>query len=471
MQYPGGRVTTLVSVGDSVKEGMLLGSGENSNSSNVHATVPGKVVRIVDWKDSEGNHNEAVVIRMEGSFRYLGKKEENFMNGGMNHSDLIRILTEYGIVEMEGSGRPVADMLLEFSNAEKPVDGSSSGSSADSSTLVVRCVFDDPWLAADYVLCRERLQAVVEGSFIIARLGGKIERVIFAVSQREAAMGDKILAESALYNIPSSVVITGSRYPQRNRRELELVLRSYEKKEEIHLGNLLILGPATLAAVHDAAKYHRPILDRYVAVGGSAVREPRVMRVRIGKRLGDLFEECGGFTDIPSRIATGSPLSGKTVLNLDEPVTKTSYAVFAMLKAQIGNNQKLDCISCGECRGVCPVGLDPEELYKRIIMFHSAMNKGASECHGCGCCDVVCPSRLPLSDVIMGKHSPAEEQLPQREPLPQREAFVPRDTAHSEPLPSKELPPKEPLPPKESLSSKDTLSSKKPSSQKEILGF
>jgi electron transport complex protein RnfC len=275
--------------------------------------------------------------------------------------------------------------------------------------LVVRCVFDDPWLAADYVLCKERLRDVVEGCFIIAR-AEKIKRVIFAVSHREWKIGEAMCAEAAhaetvQYGIPSTLVLTGSKYPQRNRRELELVLQNYGKKENVELGTLLILGPATLAAVYDAVKYRRPILDRYIAVGGSAVRKPQVMRARIGKRLGELFNECGGFIANPSRIALGSPLSGKTVATLNEPVSKTSFAVFAMLKAQAGDYLQRNCISCGECRNVCPVGLDPEERYKRI----SNLGDGAEQnCHGCGCCEVVCPSRLPLSDVIMGKK--AEEQ-------------------------------------------------------------
>ena len=144
-----------------------------------------------------------------------------------------------------------------------------------------------------------------------------------------------------------------------------------------------------------------PILDRYVAVGGSAVRKPQVMRVRIGKRIVDLFEECGGFVGMPCRIATGSPLSGRAVFDLNEPVTKTSYAVFAMLKSQAGDYPKRNCISCGECRRVCPVGLDPEEMYKQIMIGTDGLC--SQECHGCGCCEVVCPSRLPLSDVIAGK--------------------------------------------------------------------
>jgi len=388
VQYPGGRVSATVSVGDSVKEGMLIGRGRSPDLANVHATVPGKVVRNVEWKDSEGRHNEGFVIRMEGSFERLGKKEEKFPHDGVSYQDLQRILTDCGIVEMEGSGRPVAEILAELRTAGKP------------QTLVVRCVFDDPWLAADYVLCKERFQAVVEGAFIVAK-SGRIDRVIFAVSGHERDIGEAMLSEAALYDIQSSLFLTGSKYPQRNYRELELVLRNYGKKENIDLGTLLVLGPATLAAVNDSVKFRRPILERYVAVGGSAVVKPQVMRVRVGKRIGDLFEECGGFTAPPFRIASGSPFSGSAVQSLDEPVTKTSYAVFAMLKSQTGHHTERDCICCGECRRVCPVGLDPEELYKRVITLKQS--PGSIECHGCGCCELVCPSSLPLSDMIMGK--------------------------------------------------------------------
>jgi electron transport complex protein RnfC len=368
---------------------MLIGRGKTPSSVNVHATVPGKVVRSIERLDYEGMRSEALVIRMEGAFERLGKKEKKFPREGMDRQELQQILSDCGIVEMEGSGRPVAETLSALRREGGP------------QTLVVRCVFDDPWLAADYVLCKERFKEVVEGSCIIAKIGGRIERVVFAVSCKEKEIGQAMLAEGSQYDIPMSMVLTGSRYPQRNRRELELVLRNYGRREGIDLGTLLVLGPATLAAVHDAVEYRRPILDRYVAVGGSAVKNPQVMRARIGKRLVDLFEECGGFIDKPCRIAVGSPLSGKTIQDLNEPVTKTSFAVFAMLKAQAGDHPGRDCISCGECRRVCPVGLDPEEVYKRITT--GSRCAAAGECHSCGCCEVVCPSCLPLSDVIAGK--------------------------------------------------------------------
>jgi electron transport complex protein RnfC len=388
IQHTGGRAYPVVSVGDTVKEGMLIGRGQGPGSANVHATVPGRVIHTVSRK--QGGEGDALVIRMEGSFEKLGRREEIFPWESLASFDLQRIISEYGIVEMEGSGQPVADMISSLRVAKEPL------------TLVVRCVFDDPWLAADYVLCRERIKAVAEGSRIMSR-AGRVRQILFAFSHKEKELGEALLAEMGAWEIPSFLVLTGSRYPQRNRRELELVLRNYEKREAQELGALLILGPATLAAVHDAVKLKKPILDRYVAVGGSAVKKPQVMKVRIGTRIGEILAECGGFVNKPKRIATGSPLLGRTVLDLDEPVIKTSYAVFAMLGNQAGGSVERGCISCGECRTVCPVGLDPEELFKQAgTSIRKDGPERAAECHGCGCCEVVCPSRLPLSGVILG---------------------------------------------------------------------
>jgi electron transport complex protein RnfC len=182
-----------------------------------------------------------------------------------------------------------------------------------------------------------------------------------------------------------------------------LALRAYEKHEGILMGSMIILGPATLAAIRDAVKLHKPVLDRYVTVGGSAVKNPQVMRVRIGTRIGDVFAECGGFVEKPQRMATGSPFLGHTVVDLDEPVIKTTYAVFAILGEQAVEKKARNCIGCGECRAVCPVGLDPEELFKRTrrqTEEKAAPSYSVDKCHGCGCCELVCPSRLPLSQLI-----------------------------------------------------------------------
>jgi electron transport complex protein RnfC len=398
-QHPAGPAAPTVSVGDRVREGMLVGRAGKEPSANVHATVPGKVIRMVSWESTDGLVNEAMVIRMEGSFEMLGKQEIPYPWKDLSPFELRRLISDYGIVEMEGEGKPVADLLLDqLGKKDAPI-----------STLVIRCVFDDPWLAADKALCRERLKAVVEGSLIASQAGG-LKRLLFAVSRDESRLGEEFLMEAERADFPASLALVGDRYPQRNRRELELVLRDYEKREGLVLGGFLILGPATLAAIRDAVVLRKPVLDRYVAVGGSAVKNPQVMRVRLGTRIGELFAECGGFVGKPTRIATGSPFQGRPVVELDEPVTKTSYAVFALMEREARAGSGRICISCGECRAVCPVGFDPEELYKQTRMeTGTASHKPSTPadpalpvCHGCGCCELVCPSRLPLSAALTG---------------------------------------------------------------------
>jgi electron transport complex protein RnfC len=340
---------------------------------------------------AEGFANDALVIKLDGSFEKLGRQEETFPWQGLSSFELQRIIAEYGIVEMDGSGRPVSDMFHSLRNAKEPV------------SLVVRCIFDDPWLAADYVLLRERLDAVAEGCQIAAQ-AGRINQIVLVFSRKEKKLAQELMEKLVKTELFVNLVLVGTRFPQGNHRELELVLRRFSLKEGVNLGTIFALGPATLAAIHDAVKLKKPILSRYVAVGGSAIKNPQVMKVQIGTRIGEIFAECGGFVDKPRHFGSGSPLMGRVVVDLDEPVIKTSYAVFAFLSGQIGGSSRCRCIGCGDCRTVCPVGLDPEVLYKYTLSpggSGETRTGRAAECHGCGCCEVVCPSRLPLSTSII----------------------------------------------------------------------
>jgi electron transport complex protein RnfC len=255
----------------------------------------------------------------------------------------------------------------------------------------------------------------------------KAQRVIVAVSQKDKHIAD--LLEEQLKKKLDDVrtVLVSNRYPQRNGRELELSLRSFEAGHSLALGALFMSAPVTLAAVFDAVKYHKPVLDRFVAVGGSAVREPKVVCARLGSRIRDVFDECGGLTEDTAQVAFGSPILGRAAYSLDEPITKTTYAVYASAKsndfpgagyrakitptsgtANFMSGHTCNCIGCGECREICPLGLDPETLYKQILGSEAAGAAGdaafleqAQLCHGCGCCEVICPSRLPLGTAII----------------------------------------------------------------------
>ena len=68
------KVYPVVSVGEQVREGMLIGKAAGAGTVNVHATVPGRIVRKVTWKDRENIDNDALIIKMEGALKNWGKK-------------------------------------------------------------------------------------------------------------------------------------------------------------------------------------------------------------------------------------------------------------------------------------------------------------------------------------------------------------------------------------------------------------
>ncbi|MFZ5367992.1 MAG: SLBB domain-containing protein [Spirochaetota bacterium] len=388
-QHPGAEAVPLVDIGSSVQEGMLIGRGHGTGSANIHASIPGKVLKILSWKLADGRTTQGILVRLEGAFDKLGKKKDNYHWQGLSSFDLLRIFSEKGLVEMEAPGRPLVEIIRDATNQSKTV------------SLVVRLIFDDPWLVADYVLAQERIDEILIGASITAK-ASSANHIIFAVSDQELELAERITQRAAELGIQIKTIITGSRYPQRNSRELKTVLQHYQKNESLDLGAFCICGPATLAAVYDAVVQNKAILERYVAVGGGSIKHPQVLRVRIGTRIGDLISQCGGFLVQPKKIATGSPLKGMVVHDLDEPVTKTTIAIVALTEEQIGGETIHDCTNCGECRAVCPVGLDPEYLYKLALLERDseALIHKANTCHGCGCCEVVCPSRLPLSSTI-----------------------------------------------------------------------
>jgi len=159
---------------------------------------------------------------------------------------------------------------------------------------------------------------------------------------------------------------------------------------------------ATLFAVYEAVVAERPLIERFVTVTGSAVRMPGVLKVRVGTRIADLFEECGGLVEQPGKVVLGGPMRGVSVASLDFPVTKGVSGVMAFTKAEARVGPELPCIHCGACVEACPWGLVPTRLHKLIEQGNiaTALAEDLSSCTECGCCAFACPSKIPLVDSL-----------------------------------------------------------------------
>ena len=91
--------------------------------------------------------------------------------------------------------------------------------------------------------------------------------------------------------------------------------------------------------------------------------------------------------------------------NKTVPVIKGTSGIL-FLSREIDSIQRENCISCGACVDVCPMGLLPLyfEKYYSDGKIKKLLRLNIDSCIECGACEYACPSRVPLiSSIKNGK--------------------------------------------------------------------
>ncbi|GAG23101.1 unnamed protein product, partial [marine sediment metagenome] len=129
-----------------------------------------------------------------------------------------------------------------------------------------------------------------------------------------------------------------------------------------------------------------------------AVKNPSNLRVKVGTKMIDLIDDCGGFSGNPKKVILGGPMMGITQHTLETPVAKCTTCVLVLDEKDAVSFEEQSCIRCCRCVDTCPVQLMPNFLadYSQNDMFEKAVNNGAEDCIECGICSYVCPTRREL---------------------------------------------------------------------------
>ena len=91
-------------------------------------------------------------------------------------------------------------------------------------------------------------------------------------------------------------------------------------------------------------------------------------------------------------------MTGKSVTTDRVPVVKATNCVLVLSEAG-STGAEMPCIRCGECAMVCPIQLQPQQLFWYACADDEPKLRehGLTDCIECGCCDLVCPSHIPLT--------------------------------------------------------------------------
>ena len=393
-QHLGKPADLVVEAGDEVREGMLIGKASGFISASVHSPVPGTVKEIRDVYLPNGLQSKAVVIEMQGEFDRSGKEQQKQEWKHLSEKELIDIITENGIVGLGGATFPT-NVKLSIPKGKK------------AELFVVNGVECEPYLTIDHRLMLEKTDELLEGIEIITKIL-KPERTAIAIEENKPDAIQFLQERIASTGREIEVIPLELKYPQGDEK---LVIKSITGLE-VPSGGLpidvgaVVSNAGTVYAIYEAIVYKKPLIERFVTVSGGAIKEPANLKVRVGTPIGDLIEECGGFTEVPEKIVVGGPMTGFAVYDLDTPVIKSTSGVLAFTAKEVNSAGRTNCLSCGRCIHVCPMGLNPTTLFKKVdhLEYAEAMEMGLMDCRECGCCGYVCPAHIPLVQGIkLGK--------------------------------------------------------------------
>jgi len=198
------------------------------------------------------------------------------------------------------------------------------------------------------------------------------------------------------------------KYPQGGEKQLVKAIIGREVPSgalPISVG-VVVNNVGTAYAVYEAVMKNKPLFERVVCVTGKTIKNPGNYLVRLGTPINQLIEAAGGLPENTSKIISGGPMMGKAISTTDVPVSKGTSGILIMDENESHRKEIENCIRCGRCGSVCPMGLEP------YILMPLAENQewercGAEkimDCIECGSCSFTCPANRPLLDYIrLGK--------------------------------------------------------------------
>ena len=244
----------------------------------------------------------------------------------------------------------------------------------------------------------ENAEQIIDGiRFAMKATGVKCAKVGIENNKPDAI---EAMRAAATENI--EIVALPAKYPQGYEKMLIYALtgRRVPNRALPSAVQCVVINVSTCAALSAAVREGKPIIDRVVTVAGRVAR-PCNLRVRIGVPLLDVLDQAGGMTEGVRKLIVGGPMMGKTIPDLNVPITK-GFGGFLALGDESVNAEESACIRCGRCLRACPMGLAPAKMDSLVRHgdYQGALNIGALNCMECGSCTYVCPAKRELLQAI-----------------------------------------------------------------------
>jgi electron transport complex protein RnfC len=284
----------VVSEGQEVKEGQLIARGYGKTSSHVHSPIPGIVRRIGMIRSPDGYDSACIVISLEGSFSVLGKRPERYLWRSLNKTDISHIIQDKGLMRVS-TGEPLHQIITDCSKREGVI-------------IAVNSLEMDQYRRVEEEILLRRINDVVDACAIAARMVKPVRIVFLVDNDFPKDHLPVIMSAAAQTELEITIERFHRRVPQDLPRQIAAALGLQDDSP------LCLLEPSTLVVLHDAIVSNKPHIEQYVYIGGGAMKAQAILKARIGTTIGDLIEECGGFSGQPASMIRTAGLPQLTLM-------------------------------------------------------------------------------------------------------------------------------------------------------------
>ena len=284
-QHIGAPAEAVVTKGERVRTGQLIGRSTGFVSSNIHSSVTGTVTAVDSYLDPAGLRRPGVTIKTEPDewMEGIDTSDRIIRECTLSPQEIVAKVGAAGVVGMGGATFPT-QVKLSVPDGRK------------AEFLIINGVECEPYLTDDYRVMLERGEELLTGIRILARALGA-ERVMVGIeNNKPEAIGS--LRQLAAVSAPEvEVVPLKVQYPQGSEKHLIAALTG----REVPSGGLpidvgaIVQNVGTALAVYDAVQKNKPLIERVVTVTGPSLVRQANLKVRIGTAVSELLDYCGGY--------------------------------------------------------------------------------------------------------------------------------------------------------------------------------
>ncbi len=358
--------------GDRVLVNQVIGVSTNKSVVPVYCGVSGTVKQIVQKYDLSGDKVNMIVVENDGLYETMERKALNY--GAMSLDEIKDAVKDLGVIETQNLSNRKRGLHLSFRSNPKHILLNASESGL-------------------YGVLGEALYTSVKDDFI---LGINILKDIYKAAEISLLITSD--AES-LAGFTDAVAGTGvkvvAKVPTQFYHDMNLAAR--DVYGDFAMKDTMVIDAFMLPSVARGLARGELSHTDLIMVSGEAAGKKGMYRVPHGTPISEIM--AAAEVKDPFRIVAGSILAGNAVFSTEAPVNRGIKELLFLSEAEVSEEEEVNCIRCGRCADVCPVGLKPYDLNALVIVrdFDSFFTERGGMCVECGLCSYICPSKRHLT--------------------------------------------------------------------------